>query len=182
MPGQDHVAKDLEAQEQQDETEAAVRPRRYQKQATDSTAIISNQNNPGPNSFFGSTIHAHDDQGDDVPDDLTDDGGSKIHVGPMTNDHHSKSEGWGRGIRQDFARTVGTHWKKEMTNMQCKTLAVTAFLFFACVAPAITFGAIYSKVTGNQMGAVEMLVATAWCGIFFSLVGGQPVVCNVKLT
>lgn len=54
--------------------------------------------------------------------------------------------GWGRGIVQDFQRTIGTWWCAEMTNLNTRTFAVTLFLFFACVAPAITFGALYSKV------------------------------------
>ncbi len=83
---------------------------------------------------------------------------------------------FGKGIVEDFKRTVGTNWRKEMSNFNQKTIAVSFFLFFACIAPAITFGAIYSKVTHNYIGPVEMIAATAWCGIFYSLVGGMPIV------
>lgn len=38
----------------------------------------------------------------------------------------------------------------------------------------MTFGAIYGKATNNYIGTVEMILATAWCGILYSLVGGQP--------
>lgn len=55
--------------------------------------------------------------------------------------HHvsrlSGGNGWGRGIVADIKRTLGTHWKEEMTNMNGKTLAVSFFLYFACIAPAI---------------------------------------------
>eukprot|EP00588_Corethron_pennatum_P005679 CAMPEP_0194297832 /NCGR_PEP_ID=MMETSP0169-20130528/59831_1 /TAXON_ID=218684 /ORGANISM="Corethron pennatum, Strain L29A3" /LENGTH=599 /DNA_ID=CAMNT_0039047751 /DNA_START=60 /DNA_END=1859 /DNA_ORIENTATION=+ len=84
----------------------------------------------------------------------------------------------GRGIVDDFKQTVGTHWKAEMTNFNFKTIAVSFFLFFAAVAPAITFGAIYAKVTHNYIGAVEMIAATAWCGIFYALFGGMPIMIN----
>jgi len=84
----------------------------------------------------------------------------------------------GYGIIDDFKRTVGTHWKQEMTNFNQKTVAVSFFLFFACIAPAITFGAIYEKATSNWIGAIEMILATAWGGIFYALVGGQPMVIN----
>ena len=40
-----------------------------------------------------------------------------------------------------------------MTNPNLKTVAVSFFLYLACVAPAITFGAIYAKLVGNWMGA-----------------------------
>ena len=86
--------------------------------------------------------------------------------------------GWGRGIVADIKRTLGTHWKEEMANINCKTLACSFFLFFACIAPAITFGAIYAKATYNHIGAVEMLLATAWCGIVYAIIGGQPMMIN----
>ena len=63
-----------------------------------------------------------------------------------------------------------------MINFNFKTIAVSFFLFFAAVAPAITFGAIYAKVTHNWIGAIEMIAATAWCGIFYALFGGMPIV------
>lgn len=62
---------------------------------------------------------------------------------PSVSDHdddHCKDRRWGRGIVADFRRTVGTHWIKEMTNLNQTVIATTFFLFFACIAPAITFG------------------------------------------
>ena len=87
-----------------------------------------------------------------------------------------KPKTFGRGIIADFKRTIGTHWVKEMTNFNTKTIAVSFFLFIAVIAPTITFGAVYAKATNNYIGAVELLLATAWCGIFYSLVSGQPMV------
>jgi len=84
----------------------------------------------------------------------------------------------GQGIVEDFKQTIGTHWLKEMINFNQKTIAVSFFLFFAAIAPAITFGAIYAKVTNNYIGAVEMIAATAWCGIFYALFGGMPIMIN----
>jgi hypothetical protein len=52
----------------------------------------------------------------------------------------------GRAVIKEFKRTVGNWWFKEMTNFNQKTIAVSFFIFFAAVAPAITFGAVYSKV------------------------------------
>ena len=88
--------------------------------------------------------------------------------------------GWGKGIIKDIKRTLGTHWVAEMTNPNQKTAAVSFFLFFACISPAITFGGIYAKATNNYIGAVEMILATAWCGIVYAFIGGQPMV-SVKL-
>ena len=92
--------------------------------------------------------------------------------------HSNNNNGCGRGIVKDFKRTVLTHWKSEMINLNQTVVATTVFLYFACIAPAITFGAIYAKTTGNWIGAVEMIAATAWCGILYALVGGQPMMIN----
>lgn len=86
--------------------------------------------------------------------------------------------GWGRGILHDFRTTVGTHWVSEMTNFNTKTIAVSIFLFIAVIAPCVTFGAVYAKLTDNAMGASELLLGTAWCGIFYSLVSGMPLMIN----
>jgi hypothetical protein len=50
------------------------------------------------------------------------------------------------------------------------------FLFFACLAPAVTFGGVMAVETGGAIGAVEMILATAVCGIAFALFSGQPLV------
>lgn len=84
----------------------------------------------------------------------------------------------GQGIVDDIKRTLGTHWRAEMSNFNQKTVAISFFVFFACIAPAITFGAMYSKFTHYWIGPVEMIAATAWCGILYSLVGGQPMMIN----
>jgi len=85
---------------------------------------------------------------------------------------------WGRGIKDDWQRTVGTYWLEEMMNLKQKTFAVTLFMFFAAVAPAITFGAMYEKYTNHYIGAVEMLAGTAWVGIMYALIGGSPIMIN----
>jgi len=86
--------------------------------------------------------------------------------------------GWGKGIVSDVKRTILTHWKEEMTNLNSKVIATSFFLYFACIAPAVTFGAIYGKATNNYIGTVEMILATAWCGIVYALIGGQPMMIN----
>ena len=90
-------------------------------------------------------------------------------------DHHDYNGGaWGKAIITDIRLTLGRYWCKEMTNFDQKTIAVSFFIFFAAISPAITFGAIYAKATNNYIGAVEMITATAWCGIVYALIGGQP--------
>jgi hypothetical protein len=94
------------------------------------------------------------------------------------NNHHGPTtpQTFGRGIMNDIKTTIGTHWWKEMTNFNTKTVAVSFFMFIAVIAPCITFGAVYAKRTNNYMGPIELMLATGWCGTFYSLVGGMPMV------
>ena len=99
--------------------------------------------------------------------------------------HHEirNGQGWGRGIILDAKRTILSHWKGEMININSKTIACSFFLYFACIAPAVTFGAIYGKATNNYIGAVEMIAATAWCGIAYAVLGGQPMmIVSIELS
>jgi len=98
------------------------------------------------------------------------DSDSETHAGP--------SQSCGRGIIQDFRTTIGTHWCNEMTTFNTKTIAVSFFMFIAVIAPSITFGAVYAKRTNNYIGAVELLLATGWCGTYYSLVAGMPMMIN----
>lgn len=85
---------------------------------------------------------------------------------------------WGKGLIADVKRTVGTHWWNEMTTFNQKTVAVSLLMFITVIAPTLTFGAVYGKSTGNSIGTVETILATAWTGVFFSLLSGMPMVSN----
>ena len=57
-----------------------------------------------------------------------------------------------------------------------KSISSTLFLLYACLAPAITFGGITAEVTDNNIGAVEMIAASAFCGVVYALFTGQPLI------
>jgi HCO3- transporter family len=82
---------------------------------------------------------------------------------------------WGKAVLMEIKRTIGTHWVSEMINFNQKTVAVSILMFITVVSPTLTFGAVYGKVTGNLMGTVETLLATAWVGCFMALFSGMPV-------
>lgn len=80
--------------------------------------------------------------------------------------------GWIADIRRRLP-----HYASDFRDgLHTKCVASTLFLFFACLAPAVTFGGIMGQLTGNQIGAVEMLVASAVCGIVYALFSGQPLI------
>lgn len=80
------------------------------------------------------------------------------------------------GVIGDTARRAPHYVSDWLDGLHAKCVGSTFFLFFACLAPAVTFGGLMSVSTGQQIGAVEMLVATAICGIVYALVAGQPLV------
>lgn len=83
---------------------------------------------------------------------------------------------FGGGIVLDVKRRLA-HYKADFVDgFHPKAVGATAFLLFACLAPAITFGGVMADQTGGQIGAVEMLAATALCGVLYSLFSGSPLI------
>lgn len=80
------------------------------------------------------------------------------------------------GLRSDVARRWPHYLSDFHDGLNAKCVASTLFLFFACLAPAVTFGGVMAVQTDGQIGAVEMIVASAFCGVVFALVAGQPLV------
>lgn len=78
------------------------------------------------------------------------------------------------GLRDDIARRWPLYASDFKDGLNAKVLASTLFLFFACLANALAFGALTGALTGNQIGIVEMLVVTAAGGVLFALFAGQP--------
>ncbi len=87
---------------------------------------------------------------------------------------------WAGGLRADFQRRLAQYPSDFLDGLHPKTIGSTLFLYFACLAPAITFGGLMYLATGGTdgnveaIGPAEMLVAVALGGIVFSLFGGQP--------
>lgn len=80
------------------------------------------------------------------------------------------------GIRNDLERRI-PHFVRDFSDgLHPKCFASTLFLFFACLAPAVTFGGVMAQQTNGEIGAVEMILASAACGVIFALFSGQPLV------
>lgn len=82
----------------------------------------------------------------------------------------------GGGLRRDLARRWPHYLSDFRDAFHAKCLGSTLFLFFACLAPAVTFGGVMAVQTDGHIGAVEMIVASAICGVVFALISGQPLV------
>jgi len=83
---------------------------------------------------------------------------------------------FGGGLRQDVARRLPNYWSDFRDGLHAKCVGATLFLFFACLAPAVTFGGVMAIQTHGQIGAVEMIVASAFCGVVFAIISGQPLI------
>lgn len=80
------------------------------------------------------------------------------------------------GLQNDVARRWKYYFSDFRDGLHAKCVGSTLFLFFACLAPAVTFGGVMAVQTDGHIGAVEMIVASAVCGTVFALISGQPLV------
>lgn len=80
------------------------------------------------------------------------------------------------GIIEDVRRRSVCYVSDFCDGLASKSISSTLFLLFACLAPAVTFGGIMGLETAGQIGVVEMLVASAFCGIVYALFSGQPLI------
>lgn len=80
------------------------------------------------------------------------------------------------GVIGDLRRRLPHYVDDFRAGLRGKCIASIVFLFFACLAPAITFGGIMGLATDGAIGASEMLVASAACGIVYALLAGQPLI------
>ncbi|KAK0426363.1 hypothetical protein QR680_009669 [Steinernema hermaphroditum] len=61
---------------------------------------------------------------------------------------------------------------KDAFNMQC--VATFFFMYFALLAPIVTFGGLLEEATHQRMAAMENLFGGAICGVVYHLFAGQP--------
>ena len=80
------------------------------------------------------------------------------------------------GLIADIQRRL-PHYKQDfLDGIKPKSIASIVFMFFACVAPAVTFGGLMGRETGGMIGAGEMLISTAVCGVLYALLAGGPLI------
>jgi len=82
------------------------------------------------------------------------------------------------GIRADIARRLPWYVSDWSDGFKggLKTLTASLYMFFACLAPGIAFGAFFDQHSGGQSGVVEYLVTQSVSGIIFAIISGQPLV------
>ncbi len=79
------------------------------------------------------------------------------------------------GLATDI-RIRAPHYLSDFTDaVHRKVVSSSLYLFVACLANAIAFGALSSVLTGGQIGIIEMLIATAIGGTLYALLSAQPI-------
>ena len=78
------------------------------------------------------------------------------------------------GLVRDVSKKAKHYLSDFKDGFNWRCLVTIIFVFFATLAPTITFGALLEKKTGGNLGTIETLLATSICGIIFSLTAGQP--------
>lgn len=95
---------------------------------------------------------------------------------PQVSEGLQYTGGFAGGVLADIQRRLPHYLSDFRDGLSTKCVASILFLFFACLAPAITFGGVMAVGTGGHIGPVEMLAATALCGVVFALLAGQPLI------
>ena len=80
------------------------------------------------------------------------------------------------GLLADIRRRWPWYLNDFRDGLNGKCAASVLFLTMACLAPAVTFGGVMAVQTHGQIGAIEMIVATAVCGMIYALCAGQPLI------
>ncbi|MCC6590208.1 MAG: HCO3- transporter [Bryobacterales bacterium] len=103
-------------------------------------------------------------------------------VRALTYSDHTREEVVGRtgflfgGVAANIRRKARVYGSDFGDALSAKALASILFMYFACLAPAVAFGGLLSEFTRGELGAMEMLVSTAICGVVYALTAGQPLV------
>ncbi|KRX66583.1 Sodium-driven chloride bicarbonate exchanger, partial [Trichinella sp. T9] len=78
------------------------------------------------------------------------------------------------GLMADIKRKIPWYASdfKDAFNLQC--VAAFLYMYFAMLAPIVTFGGLLEEATDRNLAAIENLFSGAICGTLYSLFAGQP--------
>jgi mannitol/fructose-specific phosphotransferase system IIA component (Ntr-type) len=79
------------------------------------------------------------------------------------------------GVWKDMRRRLSpaAYWKDIKRGGSFQIVIGIVFMYFAMLTPTLAFGGLMSAGTNGDIGVVEMIIATSFCGLVFSIVGGQ---------
>jgi hypothetical protein len=80
------------------------------------------------------------------------------------------------GLKNDFKQRAHLYFTDFQDFFNLKVLASILFMFFTSIGPAVTFANLIQLKTNNNIGAVEVMLSTAICGVIWGFLAGQPLV------
>ena len=75
------------------------------------------------------------------------------------------------------AKYYVSDWTDGFKNLK-KVIPAILFLYFACLAPAVSFGTIAAQITNNSIGVVEFLLS---CGASGMVRDSKSLICHQGL-
>lgn len=87
----------------------------------------------------------------------------------------------GDGIRTDLQRRLPFYVSDYIDGFighhtLHKTISTVFFLYFGCILPTIAFGSLHNSNTHGAIDVKKCIVAQTFGGLFFAILGGQPLV------
>lgn len=80
------------------------------------------------------------------------------------------------GLLNDIKRKRSFYASDFLHGLHPQCLSSFLFLYFACLAPIVAFGALLGDATENRIATIESLVSGLICGVLFGLFSGQPLI------
>uniref|UniRef100_A0A1I8FJW3 Solute carrier family 4 member 4 n=1 Tax=Macrostomum lignano TaxID=282301 RepID=A0A1I8FJW3_9PLAT len=77
------------------------------------------------------------------------------------------------GLVQDVKRRAPWYKSDFLDALHPQTIGSFFFIYFACIAPIITFGGMLSDATNGYLGAMESILSGLICGVSYALFAGQ---------
>ena len=78
------------------------------------------------------------------------------------------------GLLKDIKRKYPYYWSDFKDGFHPQCISSFLFLYFACLAPIVAFGALLGEATEQRIATIEGLVAGLISGVLFALFAGQP--------
>ncbi|KRX22096.1 Sodium-driven chloride bicarbonate exchanger [Trichinella nelsoni] len=109
---------------------------------------------------------AHGSQNNNIDDDISGGHGKDIAL--------KRTHKLFGGLMADIKRKIPWYASdfKDAFNLQC--VAAFLYMYFAMLAPIVTFGGLLEEATDRNLAAIENLFSGAICGTLYSLFAGQP--------
>ena len=95
------------------------------------------------------------------------------------DEHHDEDDiplwrGFGQGLFEDLKTKLPWYLSDFKDGFHSKSITTVLYLYWGCLANAVSFGSVLDDATEGYIGATETLMAAAVLGMIYPLLCGQP--------